>query len=86
MSARTGIARSDVGLRLICGIGVAAVAIGAAEPDRVFEMRVVGALMAGDAAGALVGRVFGALAEQVDADQFRRHRERGVGVGINVRL
>ena len=63
-------------LSLSVRVGVAAVAVGAAEAERVLEVRVVGVLVAGDAAGALGGGLLGRLAEQVDADQFRRHRER----------
>src|SRR5205823_6996313 len=59
------VTRGDVRLRFIRAIGPTAVAVGAAEADGVFEVRVLHALMTGDAAGALAGGVLSTLCEQI---------------------
>ena len=69
-------ARAGVGGFLVLRVGVTAVAVGAAEAERVLAVRVADLLMAHDAADALgVGGV-GGLFQQLDAGQLGGHRIR----------
>ena len=60
-------------VRLAC---IAAVTVGAADAQRVFEMWIANVLMTIDAASAFTVSIICRLLHQLDADQLRRKRIR----------